>query len=128
MAPPLDEQGVEEEEACTRASQTHHTLSMPCFSVHTHYPPPEDGSSPHTPPTFEGEPVVTHAFTQVLPNHVFHIFQRTRFQRAVEARPLRKQHPHERSVTSRCEFKLKKKTHLEKVELVIVENAVVVQV
>lgn len=44
-------------------------------------------ASPHT-RTFESESIVTHAFTQILPHHIFHIFQRARLQWGVEARPL----------------------------------------
>lgn len=80
MAPALDEQRVEEEEACARTSQTRHGHVYVRASV----------VAPRVPRarTFESESVVTHAFTQILPHHVFHIFQRARLQRRVEARPL----------------------------------------
>lgn len=131
MAPSLDEQGVEEEEACSRTSQNTPHTQQSCLRPHI----PEDGSGPRT-PTFEREAIVPYAFTQILPYHVFHIFQRTRFQWGVEARPLRTTRQNIPIVTmiqkASCPLltlhQQQTSVHLEKVELGIVEYPVIVQV
>lgn len=120
-----------------RGSLHKHTTHAAVVFLHTHsgFMMPEDGSCPHT-PTFERESVVTHAFAQILPHHVFHIFQCTRFQWGVEARPLRTSRQNittvrmtQKALTFPWPFHRRQMSaHLEKVELIIVEYPVIVQV
>lgn len=71
---------------------------------------------------------------QILPNHVFYVLQRLMLQRSVEASPLRaatqkqmccQSNNREHLGSSQADQQV---THLEKVELVVIEDAIVVQV
>lgn len=57
------------------------------IDTHCHIIPREETSI--STPTFKRKSVVAHSVTQILPHHIFYIFQCLRLQWGVEARPLR---------------------------------------